>query len=729
MTMHTSRRGFLKGAGAVAASALIIGVSPAGALAQTDQDGGNFTPFVKITPDGQVTAILKHFEMGQGTTTGLTTLIAEELGVDLDDIAIEFAPSDSERYGNIAFGGMQGTGGSTAIFNSFMQYRQAGAAARDMLLKAAADKWGVDFGSLTLDSGMISGAGKKAPLAEFVEAAVKLEVPKEPKLKDPSAFKFIGNPNTSRRDNVPKTNGTAMFAMDVHLDNQIVAVIKRSPRFGGKFVSMNADAAKSVPGFINAVPMPNGAGVIVYGKNTWAAIQAREAVTAEWDFSKAENRSSDQIKAELMAAVDKAPEFNAKEGSDLSATEAALKGAAQVVEQVFYFPYLAHAMMEPLNCTIEPTADGGVMLHDGCQFPVGAHPAIATVLKLPKEKVKINTLYAGGSFGRRATLTADYHVEAAIAFAMVGGKQPVKLVWTREDDLAGGAYRPAYVHKVSVGLDDAGKIVAWDHRVAGQSLFKGTPFENFTVKNGVDRTSVEGINDTPYAIPNQFVGLTDFKTPITVNWLRSVGHTHTAHVMECMMDMAAKAAGVDPVDYRLSYLTGDEPNQKRLTGVLKLAAEKSGWGDALPAGRSRGVAVHKSFNSYVAEVAEISRDADGAVRIEKITCAVDCGIAVNPDVVKAQMEGGIGYGLGFVMRDEITFENGEVEQQNFPDYEPLRIGDIGAIETFIVPSAEAPTGVGEPGTPPAGPAVANAIAADGPRVTILPMANKGVTFA
>jgi len=280
-----------------------------------------------------------------------------------------------------------------------------------------------------------------------------------------------------------------------------------------------------------------------------------------------------------------------------------------------------------------------------------------------------------------------------------------------------------------VGLDADGKIVGWDHRIAGQSLFKGTAFEAFLVHKGVDHSSVEGVADTPYGIPGQFVGLSDLQSPITTNWLRSVGHTHTAYVMETMMDVAAKAAGIDPVAFRLAYLSDGTPDQERLKGVLALAAEKAGWDTPLPEGRARGVAVHKSFGSYVAEVAEISRNGDGAVRIEKITCAVDCGTPINPDVIKAQVEGAVGYGLGFVMRAEITFENGEVQQQNFPDFEPLVIGDIGAIETHIVPSSEAPTGIGEPGTPPAGPAVANAIAVQGPRVTQLPMVKSGVTFA
>lgn len=726
MTFETSRRTFLQGTGALATTALIVGLTPGGALAKAEPTGQHFTPFVKIAADGQVTAIIKHFEMGQGTTTGLTTLIAEELGIDLDDMAYEFAPSDNKLYANLAFGS-QGTGGSTAIANSFMQYRQAGAAAREMILAAAAAAWKVDAKQLKLDKGRVSDGKKSAPLSDFVAAAVKLEVPEKPPLKEAKDFKWIGNPDTYRLDSASKINGTAQFAMDIHLDGQMVAVIKRSPRFGGQIVSFDDKEAAKVPGFIRAANLPTKAGVVIFAENTWAAFQAREALEAEWDFSKAENRGSEEIKKSLLKAVNSKPEFNATPGADIKDTAQRLAEAAQVIEKDFYFPYLSHSPMEPLTCTIEPR-DDGVVLHDGCQFPAGAHPTLAAVLKLPMEKIQIRTLYAGGSFGRRATPVSDYHAEAAFAFALTDRKKPVKLVWSREDDLIGGYYRPAFAHKVRVGLDKQGNIVAWDHRIAGKSIFKGTRLESALVKDGVDKTSVEGVDDTHYDIPGLYVGLTDHKTQVPVVWWRSVGHSHTAFVMETMIDMAAKAAGRDPLDYRLGLLPGKDDDQKRLAGVLKLVADKAGWKSALPSGRSRGIAVHKSFNSYVAQVVEISRDGD-AYRIENVTCAVDCGIAVNPDIIKAQMQSGIGYGLGHVMRNEITLDEGEVQQQNFPDYEPLRIGDIARIDVHIQQSDKAPTGVGEPGLPPSGPALANAIAANGPRVTHLPLITNGVEFA
>ncbi|WP_299655015.1 xanthine dehydrogenase family protein molybdopterin-binding subunit [uncultured Tateyamaria sp.] len=725
MTVNTSRRGFLKGA-AAAGAVLVVGVRPDGALAASGNPS-MLTPFVQVGSDGSVTAIIKHFEMGQGPSTGLTTLIAEEMGLTMDQIGYDFAPSNPQVYNNTLFGPMQGTGGSTAMANSYLQYRQAGAAAREMLLQAAAQQWGVDASGLSLQDGVVSGAGNSAPLGEFVEAAATLDAPTEPRLKDPSEFRLIGNPDVRRLDSPAKGNGTAMFAMDIQRPNQMIAMIARPEQQRATAVSFDATGAEGIKGFISADILPNKAGVAVFAENTWAAMQARDALDIEWDTSNAETRSSDQIEQEIRAALDASPTYNVN-GADVSAVQAAVDGADTVVEETFYFPLLAHAPMEPLNCTIEQTEDGGILMHDGCQIPTLPHGAMAEIFGLPFEKVQIKTVLAGGSFGRRATPQADYQVEAALAFSLTDRSRPVHLVWSREDDLRSGYYRPAFGHKVRVGLDGEGNIVGWEHRIAGQSIMKGTPFEAFAVHDGVDHSSVEGTVDSPYQIPTAAFGLTDTDKATSTLWWRAVGHTHTAYVMEVMMDMAAKAAGIDPVDFRLAYLTGDDADQTRKANVLKLAAEKANWGNA-PDGRSQGIAVHKSFNSYVAEVVEISGNADDGIKIEKVTCAVDCGIAVNPDVIKAQMEGGIGYGIGHNMRDKITLTDGVVDQFNFPDYEPLRISDIGEIDVHIVPSAEPPTGVGEPGTPPAAPALANAIAAASDlRVATLPMDDNGVSF-
>ena len=728
MSLETTRREFLARAGA-ALSVLAVGFDPKGALAATSSTGGNITPFLTIAEDGTVTAIIKHFEGGQGVATGLSALIAEEMNMGLEDIRWQHAPSDPSRYANLFFGGFQGTGGSTAMANSFMQYRTAAAAAKEMLIAAAATDWGMDPADLVLEDSVISGGGQSASIGQFVAAAAAMEVPAEPMLKDPSEFRIIGKEIRARRDTADKINGAGMYSMDVQLDGQMVVALKRAPKYGAKVVSFDDSAAKEVRGFIMAQALPTGDAVVAYAESTWAAFQARDALEIEWNMSDAETRSSDAIKDELLAMVRAEPQFTGSE-TDLSVASAAIDGAAQVVEQEFYFPMLAHAPMEPMGATIEPLADGGVIMHDGAQFPTANNMVMAQILELPPEKIQVNTLYAGGFFGRRATPNSDYIVELTLAFAMTDRSRPVKLVWSREDDITGGYYRPAMAHRVRIGLDADGGIVGWDHRVAGQSIFKGTAFEQMIVRNGVDHSSVEGIADGAYSIPTQHLGLTDAKPSTSVNWWRSVGHSHTGYVMESMMDLLAEAAGTDPVDYRLRYLDESSADGARMAATLRLAAEKAGWDSELPAGRARGVAAHKSFGSYCAQVCEISTDADGVVRIEKVTAAIDCGIAVTPDVVRAQIEGGIGYGIGHVMRDQITLEDGAVYELNFPDYEPLRMRDIAAIDVHIVPSAEAPTGVGEPGTPPAGPALANAIAAaGGPRVTHLPMTSSDVAFA
>ena len=724
MTANISRRGFLKSA-AAAAAVLYVGATPDGAAAAGSSDA-MLNPFVKIDSDGNVIAIIKHFEKGQGPATGLSTLIAEELGVTMAQIGYEFAPSDPQVYNNLFFGPFQGTGGSTAMANSWMQYRTAGANAREMLIKAAAQAWGVDAAGLDIQEGMVTGGGQSAPLGEFVAAAAEIAPSETPRLRDQTEWKIIGNEATRRLDSPIKVNGQAKFGMDVHLPNQMVVMIKRTPQRGGVVAGFDDSAAKDVKGFIMAMPLPTKHGVAVYAENTWAAMQARAAIEVDWDMSAAETRSSQEIRDEIMAALEAAPVYNVNK-ADTPAISSAVDGAAQVVEKAFYFPLLAHAPMEPMNCTIEQTAEGDIVLHDGAQMPTGPHMAYQQIFGLPAEKIHIKTMLTGGSFGRRATPDADYQVEAGLAFVMTDRSRPVKLVWDREDDIRGGYYRPATGHKVRVGLDADGKIAAWEHQVAGQSIMKGTAFEAFSVKDGVDHSTVEGLADSPYVIPNMAVGLTDTEKATSVLWWRSVGHTHTAYVMEVMMDMAAKAAGRDPVEFRLAYLEGGDKDAQRKAGVLKLAAEKGNWGNPA-AGNVQGIAVHKSFGSFVAEVVEVSDTPADGIQIEKVTAAVDCGIAVNPDVIRAQTEGAIGYGIGHAMRDQITLDGGAVEQSNFPDYEPLRISDIKAIETHIVASAEAPTGIGEPGTPPSAPALANAIAQLDVQVAELPMSENGVSF-
>ncbi len=595
MDSSITRRNFIKGT-ATAGMALIVGLNAKGVLAIGGEKSA-LNPFVKISEDGVVTVVIKHFEMGQGTTTGLATLVAEELDADWDTLSVEFAPADNKKYKNLFFGA-QGTGGSTAIANSFMQYRQAGAAARDVIVRAAAEQWGIPEKDIVIEKGILKAKGHSENFGKMIKKALSLTPNTAVKLKSPEQFTLIGNANLHRKDNKDKTQGAAIFAIDVKVPGMVYAVILYPPRFGAKLASYDVTQAKQVTGFLNVKMLPDSRGLVVYAKSTWAAVSARKVLNASWDFKASENRSTDELIAYHRTLLEQ-PTYQTRKVASTQDVNSAIKGAAVVIEEEFTFPNLAHVPMEPLNCVIEPT-DAGVRIHDGCQFPGLTQPTVAKVLGLEPSQVEINTVYAGGSFGRRATPNSDYQVDAALAFLLLGRKTAVKLMCTREDDIKGGYYRPMAVHKAKVGLDEKGNIVGWDHRVVAKSILKGSPFEG-SIKDGVDHASVEGINNTEYQIPMLSVGLSDAQTKIPVLWWRSVGHTHTAYTMEVMLDILAEAAKQDPVEYRLKLLSGESKEQKRMAGVLTLAVQKSNWNSKLPAGRGRGVAVHKSFNSYVAQ--------------------------------------------------------------------------------------------------------------------------------
>jgi isoquinoline 1-oxidoreductase subunit beta len=676
--------------------------------------------FIRIAPDNTVTVMIKHLDKGQGVTTGLTTIVAEELDADWGQMRAEFAPADVTLYKNLAFG-IQGTGGSTSIANSWMQLRLAAAAAREMLVAAAAAQWNVPTSEITVQAGVVEHkpSGKTSQFGALAASAAQLPVPQSPTLKDPKDFRLIGSRSVHRLDTPDKITGKTIYAMDVKCPNMVYAMLARAPKFGGTVKSVDLSAAKATAGVVDVVQVPMGVGVL--GTTTWAAKQGRDALTIEWDYSKAETRSSAAILADYKDRA-RQPGLPALVKGN---TEAALAAADKVIEAEFEFPYLAHAPMEPLNCVVE-LSDRGCEIWAGSQFQTVEQGAAAAILGIKPEQVKINTLYAGGSFGRRATPSADYIVEAVSIAKAAGRQRPVHLVWTREDDIRGGYYRPMVYHKVRAGLDKNGKIVAWDHHIVAQQLMEGTAFEAFAVRAGVDVTTAEGIPDMPYPIPNMAIAVHPMHAPVPVLWWRSVGHTHTAQVVEVMIDDLAHAAGKDPVEFRLALLDG----HPRHAAVLKLAAEQSGWGQGRPKGRGLGIAVHESFNTFVAQVADVTTDPNGGFKVEKVVCAVDCGIAINPDVIVAQMEGGIGYALGTALRDKITLTDGEVDQSNFNDYEPLRISDMPKIEVHIVDSGAPPTGVGEPGVPAVAPAVSNAIfAATGRRLRSLPFADTSLKGA
>ena len=655
-----------------------------------------FNAFVKVGSDNKVTAVIKHLDKGQGVTTGLTTIIAEEIDADWEQMDWEFAPADTARYANLGLG-LQGTGGSTSIANSWMQYRQAAAAARTMLVQAAAQQWDVAAGSISVANGVVRSAdGRTARFGELAAAAAAIEPPAEPALKDPSEFRYIGK-HVPRIDSNAKTDGTALYTLDVNRPGMLTAVVAHPPKFGARVASFDDSAARQVDGVVEVVEIPTGVAVIAEGY--WAALKGREALTVQWDESSAETRGTDQLLTEYRALAGQPGLLARDEGDAL----AALDSAANRVDADFEFPYLAHASMEPMNCLVE-LGDNECEIWTGAQFQTFDQQKAAEITGLKVEQVKINTLFAGGSFGRRAVPNSDYIAEAVTVAKAFGGRAPIKLQWAREDDMRAGYYRPMHFHRVAGGVDADGNIAAWNHRIVGQSIVKGTALESFLMRDGIDESSVEG-TAAPYAIPNLRVEAHHPDVGVPVLWWRSVGHTHTAFATEVFFDELAAAGGRDPVELRRELLR-DHP---RHLAVLNLAAEKAGWGTPLPAGRGRGVAVHESFGSFVAEVAEVTVRDDGTFKVERVVCAVDCGIAVNPDIVRAQMEGGIGYGLSAALREQITLVEGAVQQSNFTDYQSLRISEMPTIEVHIVPSAEPPSGVGEPGLPPLAPAVANAI--------------------
>jgi len=692
-----NRRQFLTVMGG-AGVGLMIGVSiPRVASAATSGDA-QLNPFVIVRPDDTVLVLSKHLDKGQGAATGLTTLVAEELDASWEQMRVDFAPADASKYNNLEWGAFQGTGGSSSISNAYMQYREAGAMARALLVEAAAAAWGVPTAEITVAKGVMSHpSGKSSGFGAFAGAAAALPAPATVVVKSPEAFTYIGK-SFPRLDIKAKTEGAPLFTLDHSAENMLVAAIARPPKFGATAKAFDATEAKQVAGVVDVIQIP--AGVAVVAKSTWPAFKGREALSVEWDESAAETRGTDELRAQYAALLDQ-PGAPVEANGD---ADAALAKADKIVEGVFEFPYLAHAPMEPHDAVIE--FDGQTAeVWTGCQMQTGDQFTVAAVLGIEPQNVSIHTLWAGGSFGRRAIPDSHIVGEAAQLAKAWGKKQPLKIQWSREDDVKGGYYRPMYLHKVRAGLDAEGNIVGWSHRIVGQSILKGTAFEEYLVHDGVDATSVEGVAGSPYAIPNIAIDLHTTDVGVPVLWWRSVGHTHTAFVMETMMDDLAHAAGRDPVEFRLAYLK-DKP---RHAGVLKLAAEKAGWGGPVPEGMARGVAVHESFKSYVAQVVDVALGENGAYKVKKVVCAVDCGVAVNPDNIAAQMEGGIGFGLGHAMRDEITLTGGEVDQSNFYDYEPLRITDMPEVEVHIVASAEAPTGVGEPGVPPVAPAVSNAI--------------------
>lgn len=719
--MEMGRREFIKASAALGAELTLAFYLPAGigpvnkVVAGTGTDLFMPNAFIRIGIDSCVTVVVKHLEMGQGVYTGLPTLVAEELDADWAQINVEGAPANAKLYNNRAWGPVQGTGQSTAMANSFDQMRKVGAVARAMLVAAASDLWKVPVDEIVVSKGVVSHrkGTRKATFGELATRAAQLPIPETVSLKEAKDFQYIGQAGKPlpRKDGRSKADGSAQYTIDVRQPGMLTALVAHPPLFGATVKSFDATKAKAVPGVVDVVQIPTGVAVLARG--FWPAKLGRELLAIEWDDSAANKLGSTDILRQYKELA-KTPGLTVRSEGDV---DHALTGVAQRLSAAYEFPYLAHAAMEPLDCAMAIGGDGCQLWH-GEQFQTLTQLKVASILGLKLDQVKIDMLLAGGSFGRRGNPRADYQAEAASIVKAIGGRAPVKLLWTREDDMRAGFYRPLNYHTLEAGLDDKGNLVAWRHRIVGQSILDGTPLGAAMISKGVDPMSVEGARDMPYHIPNLQLDLHSPRIGVPVLWWRSVGHTHTAFSIETFIDELAEAAKKDPIEFRRTLLDG----QPRLMTVLNLVAEKSGWGKPMASGRGRGIALHQSFNTCVAQVAEVTVTEAGALRVDRVTCAVDCGIAVNPRIIGQQMQGGIGFGLSAALKGAITLSNGRVEQSNFHDYPLLRIDEMPHVDVHIVSSSDPPTGVGEPGVPPIAPAVCNAIyMATGQRIRSLPI--------
>ena len=700
--VEVSRRDVVVGATLVG-GALMVGCSPADIMsAGSKVEVGAFGPFIKVAADGAVTVISKHVEFGQGNHAGLAAIVAEELDADWTRVMVEQAPANAKLYAN-GTAGVQLTGGSSAISNSWDQLRKAGAATRAMFVQAAAAKWSVPAAEIAVKDSVLSHAsGKTAGFGELLADAAKITPPANPALKDPKTFTLIGTDRVRRKDSQAKSDGTARFTQDVRLPDMLTAMVAHAPRFGGKVKSFDAAEAKKVPGVVDVFEIPTG--IAVVAQSTYAARMGREALKLEWNEDKAEKRSSSAIAATFRdIAAGKGPADLKWEGFDSKGDAAVIANAkgAKVFEATYEFPYLAHATMEPMNCVA--AVDGNkVKLTFGSQGQTLDQMNAAKIVGTLPGSVEIETLFAGGSFGRRATFQSDYAAECVHIAKKIGKGRPVKLVWTREDDQRAGYFRPLVVHAVKISLDKDGYPAAWRHRIVSQSIMKGSPMGG----KGPDQTAIEGTAGSPYlkATPIVDAQLACPEVGVPVLWWRSVGATHTAFVMEHTIDQLARKAGKDPIEYRRALYA--KAGADRHLAALNLAVEKAG--PTATAGWTRGVAVHESFGSVVAQIAEVKL-VDGAPKVGRVVSAIDCGVAVSPDQIAAQVEGGTCYGLSAALFGEITLTEGAVDQTNFDGYRVLRMNEAPMVETHIVPSGAAPSGVGEPGTPVIAPAVANAL--------------------
>jgi isoquinoline 1-oxidoreductase beta subunit len=708
MAIEPSRRAFIKSA-AVIGGGLILGLRLplAEAIAETDAiDPATFEPnaWIRIGSDNRITIMVAHSEMGQGVMTALPMLVAEELDVDLPRVQVETAPA-APAYINPMIG-VQLTGGSTSVRSSWQQLQEAGATARAMLVTAAAQKWGVSADTLATGNGVVrERSGKRsATYGELASAAAAIPVPRHVTLKNPDAYKLIGKP-VARVDIPAKVNGSARFGIDVRLPGMLTAVVARCPTFGGKLRRLNADKAKAVKGVRHVFAISSG--VAVVAETFWPAKTARDLLEIEWEYGPNANLNDEVIARRLHdgAQHEGAVAFSSGDA------EAVLAKAAKRLDVVYALPYLAHAPMEPINCTayVRSTSCDVWVPTQGQTF---TQRTAAQITGLPASKVNVHTTFLGGGFGRRGE--TDFVSDAVEISKQL--KVPIKVIWTREDGIRHDFYRPVAYARMRAALGNNGELIAWTHRIVAPSILSRV--NPARVHHGIDPTSVEGAADLPYSIPNVQVDYVMENIGVPVGFWRSVGNSFTGFMVESFVDEAAHAAGADPYEFRRKLLQ----KSPRHLGVLTLAAQRAGWGKALPHGVYRGIAMVFSYGSYVAQVAELSVGADGEPLVHRVVCAVDCGRFVNPDTIEAQMQSGIVFGLTAALMGKITLRNGRVQEGNFDDYRLLRFDHMPRVEVHIVHNDEPPGGIGEPGTPPIAPAVCNALfAATGKRIRQLPI--------
>lgn len=718
--MDGSRRNFLK-ASITAGGGFLLTIS----FPSLSQDRGLVeTPpqphvFLTIQSDNTVVIKIKHLDMGQGAVTGLASIAAEELDADWDLVRYEYAAADITKFKNGLLG-VQGTGVSTSIANSWIELRKAGAAARYMLIQAAAEHWKVPPEEISTEKNTLihKKSSQSITYGLMAKKAAEIAIPQNVVFKNSNAYRLVGHHATRKLDSIDKTTGKEIFGLDFKLPGMVYATLARPPKFGAKLKSFDASKTLAMPAVLDVLATKFG--VAVVASNTWAAMKGRESLILDWDFKDAEERSTDGMLKDLKDLLEQPAPVAKQSGNAIDG----LDKYFSVQSADYSFPFLAHAPMEPLNATVELSPTGAI-LYTGCQFQTVDQMAVAQELGIQPAQVKVVTLMAGGSFGRRANPASDYIREAAVV-AKAYAKAPVKLVWNRQDDLHGGYYRSMFVHQVRTATNKAGEVVAWDHKIAGHSIAEGTGFAKFLVKNGIDHTSQEGSYENKYALPNFKCTVSTAPKKIPVLWWRSVGHTHGVYVTETMADEMAASEKSDPIAWRLDRLKHNE----RLSRVIQEVRKKSNWDQKQPINRGRGIAAHSCYGSHIAHVIEVQKLKTDKLKISRVVCVIDCGIAVNPDIIKAQVEGGIAFALSAALFQKITFKDGLVQQDNFHQYPMLSMKDMPQVEVHILDSQAPPTGVGEPVVPTVAPALANAIfSITGKRMRSLPFSDAGITLA